>query len=117
MALYLRWVPNPNYAGAIDFKWRPDSDGRMSIRLRPTGETPLLEPQPDDDFERYEQDGAFNPARFRILSGNEVQVEGMIANSAEYASSDPIPVWVFPPPTVLHPNATSMSPAMPASRA
>jgi len=36
-ALYLRWLPNPKYAGAIDFNWQPESDGRMSIRLQATG--------------------------------------------------------------------------------
>ncbi len=90
-------MPNPKYAGAVDFNWQPESDGRMSIPLQPAGaERPPLEAEADDDFERFEQDAAFNPARFRTTGENEVQVEGMIGNSAEHASSDPLPIWVFP---------------------
>jgi hypothetical protein len=71
----------------------------MSISLRPLGSDGTsdgVEPEESDDFERYEQDAAFNPARFRLLGDDEVDVEGLIGNKGELAFTERLAVWTFP---------------------
>jgi hypothetical protein len=98
--LFLRWVTNPAYAGPIVLTWRPDTDGRMGIRFRGLGADHADgHGEDDDDFARYEEDAAFNPARFRFVFGAEIRVqfEGLIGPGADTPrDKGPVPVWVLP---------------------
>jgi len=93
--LFLRWVPNPSYSGSVALTWQPDSDGRLSIRLRPASAAANAA-DVEDDFQRYEENPIFNPARFRVLPANEVEVEGAIVNHGGHTSASPVRNWTFP---------------------
>jgi hypothetical protein len=90
---FFRWVSNPHYAGDIGLELSRDVDGPFSVsfptRLKGTN-------QPDDTTS-HTFDTRSEPARYKVLATNEVEVEGHIINQSCGVSSSRILVWQFPP--------------------
>jgi SAM-dependent methyltransferase len=90
--LFMRWVPNPGYAGEIALELPRDLHGPFSIAFwpgpkgtKPPDKMPL---SPAFDTRR-------DPARFRVLPSNEVEVVGAIVNEAPESTPSRSVVWQF----------------------
>lgn len=102
--LFLRWIPSPRYSGPIDLALSRTFDGPFSIRIKPTpartGERDHQGATPDDDVEddvgRFEQEPAFDPARFRKIGDGEVEADGTIVNNAPRRGTERTRVIQFP---------------------
>jgi hypothetical protein len=95
--LYLRWIANPRYTGPIDLQLPREFDGPFSLRIRPA--TKADDEADEDDTDQaapFASEGAFDPARFRLTTDGEVEVDGTIANAARAAAAGPrTAVWQF----------------------
>lgn len=90
--LYLRWVPNPRYAGSVALRLSPEVNGPYTISLRPS-DLPIAESGPHDDAS-FESDPG-DRARFRLV-GDEVEAEGAIARPVRDGATKRLTVFQFP---------------------
>jgi hypothetical protein len=97
--LFLRWVPNPRYAGSIDLTLPPDVDGPYTISFRPSSESSEAHRGLEDDrsetapsFVNKPPDGAC----FRMVSADEVETEGTIVNRASSRDQTRTAAFQFP---------------------
>lgn len=90
--LFMRWVPNPRYAGEIALVLPRDLDGPFEIAFwpGPKGTNP-----PDATTRPPAFDTRQDPARFRVLATKEVEVAGTIETQASKGTSGRTLVWQF----------------------
>lgn len=89
----MRWVPNPRYAGDMAFKLPSDLAGaiELSFGMRPgerASATEVARPQEPDPWR--------DPARFRVLPTNEVEISGTIVNREPDRTSGRTVVFLLP---------------------
>lgn len=90
--LFMRWVPNPRYAGEIALVLPRDLDGPFSIAFwpGPKGTNP-----PDGTKRSPAFDTRQDPARFRVLATNELEVAGTIVSRVLESAPGRAVVWQF----------------------
>jgi hypothetical protein len=82
--LFMRWVPNPRYAGEIALELPSDLDGGYSISFWPG---PRETRSPDAAARSPGFDTRHDRLRSRLLPTNEVEVMGTIVNQARTSTS------------------------------
>ena len=90
--LFMRWVPNPRYAGEIALELPRDLDGPFSIAFWPGPKGANLL---DETTRLPAFDTRHDPARFRVFATNKVEVAGTIANQGSESTPGPTVVWQF----------------------
>lgn len=97
--LYARWVPSPRYSERIALTLPPEFGGQFTISISPSidssGHRGTQEDSGSDSAATFES-GAFDPARFRLLGDDEVEVDGAIVNSSPSGGTEPTVVFQFP---------------------
>lgn len=75
--LFMRWVPNPRYAGEIALELPRELNGEYSIAFSPGPKEPR---SPDATTRSPAFDTQHDPLRWRLLATHEVEVAGTIVN-------------------------------------
>ncbi len=90
--LFMRWVPNPRYAGEIVLELPSDLDGPFSIACTPG---PKGTNARDEITRSPAFDTRHDPARYRVLPTNAMEVDGRIVNQASVSTPGRAVVWQF----------------------
>jgi hypothetical protein len=104
--LYARWVPSPRYSDRIELVLPPELDGPFTISIRPEPGSEGATADEEGSLAARFESGAFDPARFRLVGADEVEVDGTIVNSAPSGREERTVVLQFPvgyrPPAIAH---------------
>jgi hypothetical protein len=92
--LFMRWVPNPRYEGDVHLQLADNVEGTFRIRIDPPGSSTT-----NDELADYASEPEGDHARFRIVGGSHLEVDGTIVNgSPDQPGEDElgrVTVWRF----------------------